>query len=113
MKKEGVGIKKFKGGINMYKLIKHIIKGKEKKSKTEKMLKVKFYEHDFSNSGLIKIRKALREISGDPDLDFDTCNLEVPFKGFDYETEKEEKTWEWQEEEKWINNYKHDVLKEE
>lgn len=82
----------------MYKLVKHISKLSRKPKKTpNEMVKVKFFAHDFTESGLIKIRKALREISGDYNLDFDTCNIEVPFKGFDYEDLFEEKTWEWEE----------------
>jgi hypothetical protein len=82
----------------MYKLIKHIVKNPKKINKLHnEMVKVSFNEDDFTVEGLCKIKQALREISGDPDIDFYTCRIEVPFKGFDYNTWLEEKTWEWEE----------------
>ena len=82
----------------MYRLIKHIIKKPKKVDKLYgEMTKVRLNQNDFTLRGLQKLKEALREVSGDPDLDLDTITLDVPIKGFDYEDNFEEKVWEWEE----------------
>lgn len=81
----------------MYKLVKNMFKKSGKSKKYDELIKVTITQDDLTYSGRHKLAEALREIAGDPNLTFETMDLTVPIRGFDYEDHLAYKEWKWEE----------------
>lgn len=80
----------------MYTLIKRLKKNKDKKHPVKEKVLVNFTDRDITYSGRAKILEALREITGDPNFNFDTVNVEFPVENMVVETNDCYEEWQWQ-----------------